>query len=87
MHPTIGKEKLKGGFFLARPKKQIDFDSELLRVDAQITRHENSVRELRELRKQIQQQKEQTEIARLYDLYKASGLSLDEMISVVSKGV
>lgn len=69
---------------MARPRKPVNYEEELLRIDAQITRHENTVKELKEERRTLMQQKEQAEIAKLYDLYKSSGMSLDEMISRVS---
>lgn len=71
---------------MARPRKPVNYEEELLRIDAQITRHENTVKELKEERRLLTQQKEQAEIAKLYDLYKSSGMSLDEMISRVSAG-
>lgn len=71
---------------MARPRKPVNYEEELLRIDAQITRHENTVKELKEERRLLTQQKEQAEIAKLYDLYKSSGMSLDEMISRVSMG-
>lgn len=70
---------------MARPRKPINYEEEFSRIDAQITRHENTVKELKEERRLLLQQKEQDEISKLYDVYKTSGMSLDEMISMVSK--
>lgn len=69
---------------MARPRKPVNYDEELLHIDAQITKHENTIKELKEERRLLLQQREQAEISKLYDLYKASGMSLDEMISKVS---
>lgn len=65
---------------MARPKKPIDFENELLRIEAQITRHRRTIEELEEARRAIQQQQEQQEVSRLYEFYKSTGLSIDEII-------
>lgn len=70
---------------MARPRKPVNYEEELARIDTQITKHESALKELKEERRQLLQQKEQEEIGKLYDLYKASGMSLDEMISMVSQ--
>lgn len=73
-----------GGFQMARPKKPVNYEEELLHIDAQITKHENSIKELKEERRLLLQQQEQAEISKLYDLYKASGMTLEEIISKVT---
>ena len=70
---------------MARPRKPINYEEELTRIEAQITKYENTLKELKEERRLLCQQKEQDEISKLYDLYKASGMSLEEMIAMVSQ--
>ena len=70
---------------MARPRKPINYEEELIRIEAQITKYENTLKELKEERRLLCQQKEQDEISKLYDVYKASGLSLEEMIAMVSQ--
>ncbi|MCI9669725.1 MAG: hypothetical protein HFG19_08635 [Oscillospiraceae bacterium] len=70
---------------MARPRKPINYKEELIRIEAQITKYENTLKELKEERRLLCQQKEQDEISKLYDVYKASGMSLEEMIAMVSQ--
>lgn len=70
---------------MARPRKPINYEEELIRIEAQITKYENTLKELKEERRLLCQQKEQDEISKLYDVYKASGMSLEEMIAMVSQ--
>lgn len=70
---------------MARPRKPINYEEELTRIEAQITKYENTLKELKEERRLLCQQKEQDEISKLYDVYKASGMSLEEMIAMVSQ--
>lgn len=70
---------------MARPRKPINYEEELSRIEAQITKYENTLKELKEERRLLCQQKEQDEISKLYDVYKASGMSLEEMIAMVSQ--
>lgn len=70
---------------MARPRKPINYEEELTRIEAQITKYENTLKELKEERRLLCQQKEQDEISKLYDIYKASGMSLEEMIAMVSQ--
>ena len=70
---------------MARPRKPINYEEELIRIESQITKYENTLKELKEERRLLCQQKEQDEISKLYDVYKASGRSLEEMIAMVSQ--
>ena len=70
---------------MARPRKPINYEEELIRIESQITKYENTLKELKEERRLLCQQNEQDEISKLYDVYKASGMSLEEMIAMVSQ--
>ena len=70
---------------MARPRKPINYEEELIRIEAQITKYENTLKELKVERRLLCQQKEQDEISKVYDVYKASGMSLEEMIAMVSQ--
>ena len=70
---------------MARPRKPINYEEELIRIESQITKYENTLKELKEERRLLCQQKEQDEISKLYDVYKASGMYLEEMIAMVSQ--
>ena len=68
---------------MARPKKARNFDEELMKVEAQITRHKNTIVELEETRKQIVREKQQSELSAVYQTISDSGMSIDQVISLV----
>lgn len=70
---------------MARPRKPIHYEEELSRIDAKITRARNTIKELEEDRRSLLQEREQTELAKLYNLCKASGLPINELIRIVSE--
>lgn len=68
---------------MARPKKARNFDEELMKVEAQITRHKNTIVELEETRKQIVREKQQSELSAVYQTISDSGMSIDQIISLI----
>ena len=68
---------------MARPKKARNFDEELMKVEAQITRHKNTIVELGETRKQIVREKQQSELSAVYQTISDSGMSIDQVISLI----
>ncbi|MBO1679568.1 hypothetical protein [Bittarella massiliensis (ex Durand et al. 2017)] len=68
---------------MARPKKARNFDEELMKVEAQITRHKNTILELEETRKQIVREKQQAELSAVYQTISDSGMSIDQVISLI----
>lgn len=69
---------------MARPRKPVNYEEELMRIDAQITKWKNTIKELEDERAELSQQREQEEVSKLYDVYKASGLSIEEIITVIA---
>ena len=68
---------------MARPKKARNFDEELMKFEAQITRHKNTIVELEETRKQIVREKQQSELSAVYQTISDSGMSIDQVISLI----
>ena len=68
---------------MARPKKARNFDEELMKVEAQIPRHKNTILELEETRKQIVREKQQAELSAVYQTISDSGMSIDQVISLI----
>ena len=68
---------------MARPKKARNFDEELMKVEAQITRHKNTIVELEETRKQIVREKQQSGLSAVYQTISDSGMSIDQVISLI----
>ena len=64
-------------------KKQINYEEELKKIDMQITRWKNTILELQERKKVLIQEREAAELSALYQAVKASGKTVDELISAL----
>ncbi len=64
-------------------KKQINYEEELQKIDMQITRWKNTILELQERKKALIQEQEAAELSALYQAVKASGKTVDELISAL----
>ena len=56
-----------------------------MKIDAQITKWQNTIEELRRSRKQLLEEKERAEMQELYRIVKESGKSPSEILAVVGK--
>lgn len=69
---------------MARARRGIDFDAEIMKVDAQITRWKKTIIELEEKRKELLNAKREAEINALYDAIQRSGRTVDDVLSLLS---
>ena len=69
---------------MARARRGIDFDTEIMKVDAQITRWKKTIIELEEKRKELLNAKREAEINALYDAIQRSGRTVDDVRSLLS---
>lgn len=69
---------------MARARRGIDFDTEIIKVDAQITRWKKTIIELEEKRKELLNAKREAEINALYDAIQRSGRTVDDVLSLLS---
>ena len=69
---------------MARARRGIDFDTEIMKVDAQITRWKKTIIELEEKRKELLNAKREAEINALYDAIQGSGRTVDDVLSLLS---
>lgn len=69
---------------MARAHRGIDFDTEIMKVDAQITRWKKTIIELEEKRKELLNAKREAEINALYDAIQRSGRTVDDVLSLLS---
>ena len=69
---------------MARARRGIDFDTEIMKVDAQITRWKKTIIELEEKRKELLNAKREAEINALYDAIQRSGRTGDDVLSLLS---
>lgn len=66
------------------PRKNVNYDEEIMRTQAKITMHANSVAELREQLKKLNQQKEQQDLRALQTAVRNSGRTIEEIISTIT---
>ena len=69
---------------MARARRGIDFDTEIMKVDAQITRWKKTIIELEEKRNELLNAKPEAEINALYDAIQRSGRTVDDVLSLLS---
>ena len=69
---------------MARARRGIDFDTGIMKVDAQITRWKKTIIELEEKRKELLNAKREAEINALYDAIQRSGRTVDDVLSLLS---
>lgn len=69
---------------MARARRGIDFDTEITKVEAQITRWKKTIIELEEKRKELLNAKREAEINALYDAIQRSGRTVDDVLSLLN---
>lgn len=68
---------------MPRPRKAIDYEEELRKVDAQITRCDKTKAELLERRQELLNAKREAEVGALYDTLQQSGMSVEEIVNLI----
>lgn len=69
---------------MARPKKPINFQEELERIDMRLVHHQNSIKELEEKRESICSQKRQSDMNQLLNFMQEHNLSASDVINQIS---
>ena len=65
-------------------KKPINYDEEIMRTQAKITMHTNSIVELKSHLRQLNEEKEQQELRALGAAVRNSGRSIEEILSSIT---
>ena len=60
---------------MPRPKKPVDYNSELEKIEAQITRHKHTIAELEAARKELIKQKELQELSQIQKALEHAGMT------------
>lgn len=68
---------------MPRPRKAIDYEEELRKVDAQVTRCDKTKAELLERRQELLNAKREAEVGTLYDTLQQSGMSVEEIVNLI----
>lgn len=68
---------------MPRPKKPVNYDEEIQRIDMQICKWKKTILELQEDRKVLVEEKQKKELASLYQAIQSSGKSIAEVLSMI----
>lgn len=64
-------------------KKSVNYDEELMKIDAQITRWTNTIKELQDKKAVLLNEKEQKELSELKEVVESSGMSIHDLVQLV----
>lgn len=70
---------------MPRPRKAINYEEELAKVDAQIAQCDTTKAELNTRRQELLNAKREAEVGALYDILQKSGISVDDIMALISK--
>lgn len=65
-------------------RKPIDYDEQLMKIDAQIIKHKNTITELQKSRDEILAQKRQQELSALYSAMEQAGKTPADLIEMLA---
>lgn len=61
-------------------KKQINYDDEIAKIDAQITKHTNTISELKERKSELLSQKQHAELLELNNYLKSKNVNVSDLL-------
>ena len=64
-------------------KKSVNYEEELLKIDAQITHWTNTIKELQDKKAAVLREKEQKELSELKEVVESSGMTVHDLIQLV----
>ena len=64
-------------------KKSVNYEEELMKIDAQITRWTNTIKELQDKKDTLTSEKEQKELCELKEVVESSGMTVHDLIQMV----
>ena len=64
-------------------KKSVNYDEELMKIEAQITRWTNTIKELEDKKAVLLNEKEQKELSELKEVVESSGMSIHDLVQLV----
>lgn len=69
--------------FYAKTKKTINYEEEISKIDMQIVKWKNTIKELEAKKAQLQQEQREQDINNLYNIIKSSGKSVTEILGLI----
>mgnify|MGYP004531806761 CR=1 FL=1 len=68
---------------MPRQKKPINYEEEISKIDMQIVKWKNTIKELEAKKNQLQQEQREQDINNLYNIIKSSGKSVTEILGLI----
>ena len=68
---------------MARPRKPVNYVEELQKIEIQMCRHKNSIKELEAQRKKLLEEMKSKEMGLLYEAIQTSGKTVKEVLSTL----
>lgn len=68
---------------MPRQKKPVNYEEEISKIDMQITKWKNTIKELEAKKVQLLQEQREQDINNLYDVIKSSGKSVTEVLGII----
>lgn len=69
---------------MSRPRKPINYEQELEKVDAQIARCDSTRAELIKRRQELLNEKRESEVGMLYDALQEKGISIEDIMEIIT---
>ena len=66
-------------------KKSVNYEDELMKIDAQITRWTKTIKELQDKKTALLKDKEQKELLELKEVVESSGMTVHDLIQMVQQ--
>ncbi len=66
-------------------KKSVNYEEELMKIDAQITRWTKTIKELQDKKTALLKDKEQKELLELKEVVESSGMTVHDLIQMVQQ--
>ena len=70
---------------MARGRKSLTLDEQLVKITTEIENMENSLKEMKKAKKELEEQIKQARLAELDDIISEKGLSFEEVKELLSK--
>lgn len=70
---------------MARGKKNLTLEEQLVKITTEIENMENSLKEMKKAKKELEEQMHQARLSELDEIIKEKGLSFDELKEMLNK--
>lgn len=72
---------------MARPRKPVNYEEEIEKLEMQITKHQNAIQGLEEQKEKLMREKKNLEVSALYDAVMTSGKKVEDVVAMLQADV